>query len=112
VVVTQSGVEQKFAKQLEISNEVCVYAKLPNGFSIPTPLGNYNPDWAIAFHEGDMKYVYFIAETKGTMSSLGLREMEEAKIACARKHFARLNQEGIKYDVVRTYEDLLEKVLR
>lgn len=111
VVVTDSEIERTFAKNLDISGEVCVYAKLPTGFHIPTPLGKYNPDWAIAFHEGNMKYVYFIAETKGTMSSLGLREVEEAKIACARRHFERLNSEGIQYDVVATYEDLLNKVL-
>jgi type III restriction enzyme len=85
---------------------------LPPGFYIPTPLGNYNPDWAIAFKEGNMKYVYFIAETKGSMSSLYRREIEEAKIACARRHFAQLNVDGFKYDVVSTYEELLGKVMR
>jgi type III restriction enzyme len=112
VVVTDSEIERKFASNLDISGEVCVYAKLPASFYIPTPLGKYNPDWAIAFNEGNMKYVYFIAETKGTMSSLGLREVEDAKIECARKHFARLSGEGIKYDVVTTYEDLIGKVMR
>ncbi len=112
IVVTDSEIERKFARNLDISGEVCVYAKLPPGFTIPTPLGKYNPDWAIAFNEGTMKYVYFIAETKGSMSSLDVREAEEAKIECARKHFARLSGDGIQYDVVSNYEELLGKVMK
>lgn len=109
-VVTDSKVERTFAKELDISQEVVVYAKLPRGFFIPTPLGNYNPDWAIVFKEGDVKYIYFIAETKGSMESLELREVEKAKIECARKHFAKLNTGKLKYDVVNNYEKLLEIV--
>lgn len=109
-VVTDSKTELAFAKDLDTSKEVVVYAKLPRGFFIPTPLGNYNPDWAIVFKEGDVKYIYFIAETKGSMESLELREIEKAKIECARKHFAKLNTNNLKYDVVKSYEKLMEIV--
>ncbi len=95
-LVTDSKNETNFAKKLE-SGEVTVYAKLPNGFKIPTPVGNYNPDWAIVFDNPTFKYVYFIAETKGSMSSMQLREVEKAKIECAKKHFACLNNENVKY---------------
>ncbi|MRG27763.1 type III restriction-modification system endonuclease [Laceyella tengchongensis] len=109
-VVTDSKNERAFAQELDTSQEVSVFAKLPRGFFIPTPLGNYNPDWAIVFKEGNVKYIYFIAETKGSMESLQLREIEKAKIECARKHFAKLNTGKLKYDVVDSYEKLLEIV--
>ncbi|PTQ55829.1 MAG: Type III restriction enzyme, res subunit:DEAD/DEAH box helicase, N-terminal [Candidatus Carbobacillus altaicus] len=109
-VVTDSNIERTFAKDLETSQEVIVYAKLPRGFFIPTPLGNYNPDWAIVFKEGEIKHIYFIAETKGSMDSLELREVERAKIECARRHFAKLNTGQLKYDVVNSYEKLMEIV--
>ena len=75
------------SSELDTSVEVVVYAKLPRGFLIPTPVGDYNPDWAIAFKEGAVKHVYFVAETKGSMSSMELRKIEETKIECARKFF-------------------------
>ncbi len=109
-VVTDSNIERTFAKELDTSQEVMVYAKLPRGFFIPTPMGNYNPDWAIVFKEGGIKYIYFIAETKGSMDSLELREVERAKIECARRHFAKLNTGQLKYDVVNSYEKLMEIV--
>ena len=112
-VVTDSKIERDFVTELDISNEVAVYAKLPRGFFIPTPVGNYNPDWAIAFTEGSVKHVYFVAETKGSLSTLQLKGVEEAKIECARKFFDELNHrhEGsLKYDVVTNYNDLLQLV--
>jgi len=109
-LVTDSNRERDFAKKLEVG-EVIVYAKLPSGFKIPTPVGNYNPDWAIVFDNRSVKYIYFIAETKGSMNSMELRDVEKAKIECARKHFACLNNDNIKYDVVDSYETLMEKVL-
>ncbi|MFZ3132440.1 MAG: hypothetical protein WA125_15430, partial [Desulfosporosinus sp.] len=109
-VVTDSNIEKSFARDLDISKEVCVFAKLPRGFFIPTPVGQYNPDWAIVFHESAVKYIYFIAETKGSMDSLELRGIEEAKIHCARKHFEKLSASDFKYDVVSSYEKLLEIV--
>ena len=99
--------EINFAKKLE-TGEVTVYAKLPNGFKIPTPVGYYNPDWAIVFDNQTFKYVYFIAETKGSMNSMELREVEKSKIECARKHFSCLSNNDVKYDVVDNYESLIE----
>jgi type III restriction enzyme len=91
-----------------------VYAKLPKGFFIPTPVGNYNPDWAISFKEGSVKHVYFVAETKGSMSSMELREIEQTKIKCAQKFFDEINRtinpDHVKYDVVNSYSKLMEIV--
>lgn len=112
-VVTDSKVERAFVTELDTSNEVVVYAKLPRGFFIPTPVGDYNPDWAIAFQEGAVKHVYFVAETKGSLSSMQLRGVEEAKIECARKFFAELNrkhEENVTYDVVTDYGKLMQLV--
>ncbi|WP_029537313.1 type III restriction-modification system endonuclease [Rhodococcus erythropolis] len=112
-VVTDSKIERDFVTELDTSEEVVVYAKLPRGFFIPTPVGNYNPDWAIAFKEGSVKHVYFVAETKGSLSSMNLKGAEEAKIACARIFFAELNRrhdETVKYDVVTNYTELMQLV--
>ncbi|MEN3121171.1 DEAD/DEAH box helicase family protein [Janibacter sp. LM] len=112
-VVTDSKVERDFVTQLDTSVEVAVYAKLPRGFFIPTPVGDYNPDWAIAFTEGSVKHVYFVAETKGSLSTLQLKGVEEAKIECARKFFDEVNKkfEGqVKYDVADSYSKLMELV--
>jgi hypothetical protein len=79
---------------------------------ISTPVGKYNPDWAIAFHEGKVKHIYFVAETKGSMSSMQLRLVEEAKIHCAREHFRAISSENVVYDVVDSYSALMDKVLR
>ncbi|WP_050468895.1 type III restriction-modification system endonuclease [Herbaspirillum chlorophenolicum] len=113
-VLTDSKVEREFVKELDTANEVVVYAKLPRGFLIPTPVGDYNPDWAIAFKEGSVKHIYFVAETKGTMSSMELREIEKNKIKCARKFFDEMNRryapENVKYDVVDSFGKLMEVV--
>lgn len=101
------SVERRFAQDLDGADEVCVYAKLPKGFAIPTPVGNYSPDWAIAFHEGTVKHIYFIAETKGTMDSLELRPIEKAKISCARKLFNEISTENVKYHDVDSYQSSL-----
>lgn len=106
--------ERDFAEALEASTEVVVYAKLPRGFLIPTPVGDYNPDWAISFKEGAVKHVYFVAETKGSMSSMDLREIEKTKIKCARKFFEEMNRrfapEDVRYDVVDSFGQLMELV--
>ncbi len=101
------SVERKFAEDLDGASEVCVYAKLPKGFSIPTPVGNYSPDWAIAFNEGTVKHIYFVAETKGTMESLQLRPIEKAKISCARKLFNEISTDNVVYHDVDNYQSLL-----
>ena len=112
-LTSDSSGERSFAKELDDDVNVVVYAKLPGGFSIPTPVGNYNPDWAIAFKAGSVKHVFFIAETKGSMSDMQLRKIEEAKIQCAGKYFVALAQANEKYHVtykkVATYADLLAK---
>lgn len=109
-VFTDSKNEREFVRELDTSVEVVVYAKLPKSFFIPTPVGNYNPDWAIAFEEGKVKHVYFIAETKGSMSSMDLRKIEESKIECARKFFKKITSDQVKYDVVNSYGKLMELV--
>jgi type III restriction enzyme len=112
-VVTDSKVERRFVTELDTSNEVVVYAKLPRGFFIPTPVGDYNPDWAIAFEQGAVKHVYFVAETKGSLSSLQLKGAEQAKIECARKFFASLGAKDghvVKYDIVTDYGQLMQLV--
>lgn len=109
-VFTDSKNERTFVSELDTSAEVVVYAKLPKGFFIPTPVGNYNPDWAIAFHEGSVKHIYFIAETKGSMSSMELRKIEECKIDCARKFFTKITSDQVKYDIVDNYGKLMELV--
>ena len=95
-----------------MSQEVAVYVKLPDGFFISTPVGHYNPDWAIAFYEGTVKHIYFVAETKGALGSAHLRPTEKAKIECAKKHFACIfdTDKEIKYDVVSSYNELLNKL--
>ena len=113
-VLTDSDIERQFVKELDTASEVVVYAKLPRGFLIPTPVGDYNPDWAITFKEGVVKHVYFVAETKGSMSSMDLRRIEETKIACARKFFDQLNvkyaPQNVKYDVVNSFDKLMALV--
>ncbi len=100
--------ERRFAESLDAADEVCVYAKLPKGFSIPTPVGNYSPDWAIAFNEGTVKHIYFIAETKGTMESLNIRPIERAKIDCAKKLFNDISTSHVRYEAVDDYQHLLD----
>ena len=101
------SVERKFAEDLDAADEVCVYAKLPRTFQIPTPVGNYSPDWAIAFYEGKVKHIFFIAETKGTMESLVLRPIERAKISCAKKPFNEMSTNNVVYHDVDSYQSLL-----
>lgn len=110
-VVPDSDGEAKFVRNLDVSDEVVVYTKLPRGFTIPTPLDDYNPDWAIAFKKGSVKHIYFVAETKGSLSEMELRPAEKAKIDCAKKFFAKLSTDHVTYDVVKSYDDLMTKVL-
>ena len=108
----EQSVERRFAQDLDKADEVCVYAKLPKGFAIPTPVGNYSPDWAIAFYEGTVKHIFFIAETKGSMESIDLRRIEEAKISCAKKLFNNISTSNIRYDAVDSYRSLLDIVMK
>ena len=115
VVVDSEGVEKSFATELEQQDEVVVYTKLPRGFYINTPMGHYNPDWAIVFREGSVNHIYFVAETKGNdWQRSQLRGAEEAKIECAARHFKALSQgeKDICYGVVKDYKTLLDKVMK
>ncbi len=111
-IVYDSTGERDFAAELDTNTNVAVYVKLPDGFYIATPVGHYNPDWAIAFYEGSVKHIYFVAETKGSMRSMQLRLIEQSKIHCAREHFKAISGDGVVYDVVDSYRTLLEKVMR
>ena len=107
-VFSDSDGERKFASALDGASEVCVYAKLPRSFQIPTPVGNYAPDWAIAFNKGTVKHIFFIAETKGSLESMELRGVEKAKIACAKKLFNDASTSGVRYGAISKYEELLD----
>ena len=115
-VVYDSENERKFVSDLDIRDEVAVYVKLPDGFFIPTPIGKYNPDWAIAFYEGSVKHIYFVAETKGSMETLMFEDHtstpEKAKIHCARQHFKAISNGEVMYHVVDNYQDLLNIVTK
>ena len=108
--ISEDSVESRFAKSIDRADEVVVYAKLPKGFAIPTPVGNYTPDWAIAFKEGAVKHIYFIAETKGSLDSMELRNIEKAKIDCARNLFNNISTDNLRYDHVTDYQSLLNIV--
>ncbi len=113
-LIADSAVERRFANELDISSDIVVYAKLPKTFSIPTPLGNYTPDWAISFKEGSVKHVYFVAETKHNDEELHLRGIEKTKIDCAHKFFDELNSKmetgGVKYSIVTDFGALMAMV--
>ena len=111
-IVYDSTNEKDFVTELDTNKDVAVYVKLPNGFYISTPVGKYNPDWAIAFYEGSVKHIYFVAETKGSMNSMQLRLIEESKIHCAREHFKAISNGKVIYDVVDSYQTLLQEVMR
>ncbi|EDM72561.1 type III restriction-modification system restriction subunit [Roseobacter sp. AzwK-3b] len=114
--IVDSNVERDFVAELDTSSDVVVYAKLPHGFLIPTPVGDYNPDWAISFEDGSVRHIYFVAETKGSMSSMKLRPDELTKIECARKFFAEISRadlpNNVRYDVVDSYAKLMDVVAR
>lgn len=111
-IVYDSTNEHDFATDLDTNADVAIYVKLPDSFYISTPVGRYNPDWAIAFYEGAVKHIYFVAETKGSMRSMQLRQIEESKIHCAREHFKAIGNGNVVYDVVDSYETLLNKVMK
>lgn len=111
-IVYDSTNERNFAADLDTNTKVAVYVKLPDSFYISTPVGKYSPDWAIAFYQGTVKHIYFVAETKGSMSSMQLRLIEESKIHCAREHFKAISGSDVVYDVVDSYQTLLEKVMK
>lgn len=105
-----SSTEKTLGEELDVADTVELYVKLPNGFYINTPMGKYNPDWAIAFREGSVKHIYFVAETKGDTSELQLREVEKAKIECARRHFSVISSDKVKYSAVGSFAELMKVV--
>ncbi len=109
-LIYDSDGEREFAAQLDVNEKVALYVKLPKSFFISTPVGKYSPDWAIAFHEGSVKHVYFVAETKGSNDTMELRGVEEAKIECAKAHFAAISNSDITYDVVKDFDQLINLV--
>ncbi len=111
-IVYDSINERDFATDLDTNTDVAVYVKLPDSFYISTPVGRYNPDWAIAFCDGNVKHNYFVAETKGSMRSMQLRLIEESKIHCAREHFKAISNGDVVYDVVDSYAALLTKIMK
>lgn len=111
-IVYDSTNEKDFATELDTNRDVAVYVKLPDGFYISTPVGHYNPDWAIAFYKGSVKHIYFVAETKGSMNSMQLRLIEESKIHCAQEHFKAVSNDEVVYDVIDSYKALLDIVTK
>ena len=110
-VFPDSQGERTFAEDLDKADEVCVYAKLPRSFHIPTPVGNYAPDWAIAFNDNmGVKHVFFIAETKGSMDSMQLKGVEKAKIECAKKLFNSISISNVRYHEVTSYQNMLDVI--
>lgn len=109
-VIYDSDNERRFAQELDVSDQVAVYVKLPGSFYISTPVGKYNPDWAIAFNEGSVKHIYFVAETKGNLDTMELRGVENAKIECSKKHFAAISNGSVVYSVVDNYSTLMQLV--
>lgn len=105
-----SSTEKNLGEELDVADTVELYVKLPSGFYINTPMGKYNPDWAIAFREGSVKHIYFVAETKGDTSELQLREVEKAKIECARRHFSVISSDKVKYSAVGSFAELMKVV--
>ncbi len=100
--------ERDFAHDLDEAEEVVVYAKLPRSFTIPTPVGNYAPDWAIAMQRGSVKHIFFIAETKGSLQSMQLNAIENAKIACCTQLFDEISTANVRYHKVTSYQDLID----
>lgn len=105
---TDSKIEREFTRNLEQATEVVVYAKLPKGFFVSTPVANYSPDWAIVMDNEKVKHIYFVAETKGSENANDLRGIEQLKIHCAKEHFKTISNGEVKFDVITTYGKLLE----
>ncbi|MEE1021947.1 MAG: hypothetical protein U0L83_02240 [Muribaculaceae bacterium] len=107
-VIADSRGERNFAHDLDEASEVVVYAKLPRSFQIPTPVGSYAPDWAIAMERENVKHIFFVAETKGSMESMQLNAIENAKIECCKKLFDEMSTAKVRYHKVTCYQDLID----
>jgi type III restriction enzyme len=109
-LTSDSKIESDFAKALENSTEVVVYAKLPKSFYISTPVAKYSPDWAIVFDKDKVRHIYFVTETKGSDSDMDLREIEKLKIHCATEHFKEICGNEVRFEKVSSYDKLIEIV--
>lgn len=109
-VVYDSDVEHGFAEKLESNESVKVYAKLPNWFKVPTPLGSYNPDWAVVIEDNGLNKLYFVVETKGSIEGKDLRPKEQAKIRCGEKHFAALGNDA-KFMKADSFQRFTERLV-
>jgi type III restriction enzyme len=107
---TCSKDERTFVDLLDTGTEIEVYAKLPKAFSIPTPVRAYTPNWAIAFKQGTVKHIFYIAKAKDSMLTFEIRPIEETKIMCARYSFGIITSDLVKYNVVDSYSKLTELV--
>ncbi len=105
-----SDSEKKFAEALQGANEVLIFAKLPRKLKIPTPVGNYAPDWAIVFEEGTVRHVFFVAETKGSLDKMELRGVEKAKTECAKRLFNSISTNITRYGVVDRFDHLSDMI--
>ena len=108
-IVYDSNIEKEFAERLNSDPDVKLFVKLPNFFVIDTPLGNYNPDWAVLIENDGIEQLYFVVETKGSTDQEDLRLAENGKIICGRKHFEAL-EDGVEYKLASTYEQLKQEV--
>ena len=109
-LIYDSNGEREFAEKLDGTKDIAVYVKLPRGFYINTPVGKYNPDWAIAFEEGKTTHIYFVAETRGDLSTMELRKVKQLKVKCAKEQFRAISSDLVRYGVVDNYSTLLSKV--
>jgi type III restriction enzyme len=108
-VIYQSDTEHTFAEQLEKNEAIKVYAKLPGWFKVPTPLGPYNPDWAVLVEKDGAERLYLVVETKGSLFAEDIREQESAKIKCGEAHFQALavGENPARYIKASKVEDLM-----
>ena len=110
----ESTTERDFADVLEKSDAINLYAKLPGWFKVPTPLGTYNPDWAVLVEEDGTQHLYFVVETKSSLFTDDLRDKESAKIECGKAHFTALGvgENPARYVVARSVDDLLTEAAK
>ena len=110
-VFTDSDKEREFVEQMDDAKEVCVYARLPRTFQIPTPVGEYAPDWAVAFYDNmGVKHLFFIADTKGSMSSMQISKVEDKKIECVEKLFNTIVKGKVRYHKVTDYQTMYDVI--
>ncbi|WP_338432104.1 DEAD/DEAH box helicase family protein [Clostridium tyrobutyricum] len=108
-IIYDSNVEAEFTEKFEKNDNIKMYIKLPHWFKVPTPLGSYNPDWAVLIEKDNMEKLYFVVETKGNILAEELREREYKKIQCGHKHFAALGNDVV-FKEIDSFEKFIENV--